>query len=73
MFHTRISDLTDAEIAADIATLRTILASGRINGHLMDWDTEDEMKAYLADYEEERETRAEAAEYETPVSVRRAA
>lgn len=73
MFHDPIRTLTDAEIAADIATLRTILASGRINGMLMDWDTEEEMRAYLADYEEERETRAEAAEYGVVVSLAEAA
>jgi len=73
MFHTLISSLTDAEIAADIATLRQIIASGCINGIPMDWDTEAVMLAYLTDYEDERNIRANPADYETPVSVRRAA
>lgn len=51
--------LTDAELAADIATLRKIVSTGQINGIYMDWDTDDDMKGCLSDYEEEQTLRAE--------------
>jgi hypothetical protein len=58
MFTTPIHTLTDAEIAADIATLRTIVKDGCVNGMDLNWDEAAEMKALLSEYEGEQYERA---------------
>lgn len=73
MFHTLISDLTDAEIAADIRTCRKWLAEGHVNGVVMSGDDVRDIRGRLADMVEEQNIRANPQDYETPVSVRRAA
>ncbi len=59
MFTTAISTLTDAEIAADIATCRTILRTGHVNGILLDGDSEGYYRGWLECAEEEQTIRAD--------------
>ena len=73
MFHTLISSLTDAEIAADIATCEAILHDCRVNGFTLDSECEAIYRDRLADLREEQNIRSAPEDYETPVSVRRAA
>lgn len=61
MFTSKISTLTNAELAADIATCRTVLSTGHVNGVLLDGDTETYYRDWLECAEEEWEIRAEAA------------
>lgn len=63
MFHTLISDLTDAEIAADIATCEAVLRTGEVNGFYLDSDCEADYRGWLEDLCEERNTRSNAADY----------
>ncbi len=64
MFTSRISTLTDAEIAADIATCRTILSAGHVNGILLDSDSETYYRDWLECAEEEQTIRIDPSEYE---------
>ncbi len=59
MFTATISTLTDAEIAADIATCRTVLRTGHVNGILLDSDAETYYRDWLECAEEEQRTRSE--------------
>ena len=60
----KISTLTDDEIAADIATCRTVLATGHVNGILLDGDSEQYYRDWLECAEEEVATRIDPTEYE---------
>lgn len=73
MFTAKISTLTDAELAADIDTCRTVLATGHVNGTLLDGDAETFYRDWLECAEEEQTIRANSADYETVAQVRRAA
>lgn len=73
MFHTLISDLTDAEIAADISTCRAVLKAGEVNGIPLDSDCEADYRGWLADLVEEQNTRADAEDYGIVVSLAEAA
>ena len=65
MITTPVSQLTDAEIAADIATCRTILKDGEVNGIPLDGDCEGIYRDWLSDLEEEQTIRAHPEWFET--------
>jgi len=59
-FTTRTENYTFAELVADAALCRKVLADGTYNGWPLDGDSEDEWKSWLSDIEGEIEMRAEA-------------
>lgn len=69
MFHTLISSLTDAEIAADISTCRAVLKAGEVNGYPLDSDCEAVYRDRLADLLEEREIRCDNLAVATLTSI----
>lgn len=73
MFTTSVSSLTDAEIAADIATCEAILCAGHVNGFYLDSDCEADYRGWLADLREEQNIRSAPEDYGVVVSLAEAA
>ena len=60
-FHGRLTEWTDAELAADIALCLQVLKDGSVNGYPLNGVTEAEWRDWLSDFETDAEMRAEAA------------
>lgn len=59
-FYGRITEWTDAELAADIALCRKVLRDGEHNGYPLDSEAEAEWRDWLHDFEIDAEMREEA-------------
>jgi len=58
-FYGRTGEWTDAELRADIALCRKVLADGAFNGFPLDSETEVEWRDWLSDFENDAEMRSE--------------